>query len=303
MQKDILDFYATPTETTRLGKHVHLAAWLTDDVRALFQVVQGLIVHDRWLERYGTAETAAQHYPGHIAFAEDLLDRAFVLDPRSPAVPRPPEKRVIACCREYALLLCALLRAKGIPARARCGFATYFAVPGRYEDHWACEYWCDRTKRWIMVDPQIDPYQQSFLRADFDPLDVPDTHFIPGGKAWSMCRDGRRDPDSFGISADPARFGLDSLYGMWFVRGNLLRDVAALNKSEPVPFLVRLEKHLTWHPWRLVHCTDEELSRNDIDLLDRVAAFSADPDRFFDSLRYDYAIHADLRPPREVLVR
>jgi len=157
MQKDILDFYATPTETTRLGKHVHLAAWLTDDVRALFQVVQGLIVHDRWLERYGTAETAAQHYPGHIAFAEDLLDRAFVLDPRSPAVPRPPEKRVIACCREYALLLCALLRAKGIPARTRCGFATYFAVPGRYEDHWACEYWCDRTKRWIMVDPQIDP--------------------------------------------------------------------------------------------------------------------------------------------------
>lgn len=49
------------------------------------------------------------------------------------------------------LLTVALLRAGGIPARARCGFTAYF-VPGWYDDHWVAEYWDTSERRWIMVD-------------------------------------------------------------------------------------------------------------------------------------------------------
>jgi transglutaminase-like putative cysteine protease len=37
-------------------------------------------------------------------------------------------------------LFVALIRRKGVPARARCGFADYFE-PGKHLDHWVGEYW------------------------------------------------------------------------------------------------------------------------------------------------------------------
>ena len=96
------------------------------------------------------------------------------------------------------------------------------------------------------MDPQIDPYQQSLIEVDFTPLDVPNSRFLVAGQAWKQCRTGERDPEQFGIACPPEEFGLETLYGLWFVRGNLLRDLAALNKVETVPFLMRLDKGLPW---------------------------------------------------------
>lgn len=39
----------------------------------------------------------------------------------------------------YAGLSCAVLRSRGIAARVRCEFATYFQ-PGHGVDHWITEY-------------------------------------------------------------------------------------------------------------------------------------------------------------------
>ncbi|MCA2211786.1 transglutaminase-like domain-containing protein [Wangella sp. NEAU-J3] len=47
-------------------------------------------------------------------------------------------------CRHFAVLACALLRHRGIPARARCGFATYFQ-PGKGLDHTSGDGWRRRT--------------------------------------------------------------------------------------------------------------------------------------------------------------
>ena len=33
-----------------------------------------------------------------------------------------PERRFVGNCRHFTVLLCAFLRARGVPARARCGF-------------------------------------------------------------------------------------------------------------------------------------------------------------------------------------
>ena len=71
---------------------------------------------------------------------------------------RPPEKRLQGCCRDFSTFLASILRYKGIAARARCGFATYFG-PGHYEDHWVCQYWEAGETRWVRADAQLDTLQ------------------------------------------------------------------------------------------------------------------------------------------------
>jgi transglutaminase-like putative cysteine protease len=44
----------------------------------------------------------------------------------------------------FTLLLVALPRARGIPARARVGFGTYFE-PGQFLDHRVAEWWNERA--------------------------------------------------------------------------------------------------------------------------------------------------------------
>ena len=296
-----LDYYQEPEGITRIEKHLDFIRWLTNDVRAICRVVQGILVHDNWLHHYGISLKPEQIYDQNSSYMEDLLDKVVELDNRSLAIARSPEKRVIGCCREFATLLCAILRHKGIPTRSRCGFATYLAYPGYYEDHWICEYWDSDEERWVRVDPQIDPFQQSLISADFSPLDVPDSRFLVAGQAWKQCRAQERDPERFGIACPPEQFGLSTLYGLWFVRGNLLRDFAALNKVETVPFLLRLDKGLTWDAWRLVAAKEEEVSKSEYALLDTMAELSLDPDKAFREIRTLYTSQKELQPPEIIL--
>lgn len=302
MDQELLDFYTTPGQVTDLSPYADFVVWLTDDIRAITQVVQGLLIHDLWLPSYGIAMRREQVYDARIAYMTDLLDKALALDPRSLAIPRAPEQRVICCCREFATLLCAILRHKGVPARSRCGFAAYLAYPGYYEDHWVCEYFDHAQRRWIRVDPQIDPLQQSTLALDIDPLDVAQGRFLTAGEAWKLCRSGAVPADRFGIAADPKLWGLDSLYGLWFARGQLLRDFAALNKVETVPYLVRVGQHLSWESWRLVGSDDADITGDDLALLDRVADVAADATSLA-AITGTYAAHPDLQPPAEILAR
>lgn len=314
-----LDWYTQPGEITRIVRHKAFADWLPSDPGAIYQVVQGLITHDLWVERYGLDYDNTHEYPQKIAYMEDLLDKALELDGSNLAIPRHPKDRVIACCREFATLMCALLRAKGIPARSRCGFAVYFSWDGIYEDHWVCEYW--NGSRWVMADPQLDPLQQSMilgwsLKANqnstdkqdrirqFTPRDIKDDEFIPAGKAWLLCRSGKADPEHFGIGCPiQPEWGIDSLYGLWFVRGQLLRDFAALNKVETVPYLVRICKGLDWKDWRLVGSKDDELSDADYRLLDAIAQLSLDPDGNLDAIREAYRSNKDLTVPDSIIAR
>lgn len=316
---DVLKYYSEPGVITQLEKHKTFTDWLTADPGAIYQVVQGLIVHDMWVGQYGANYVEAHGYSQKTAYMEDLLDKALELDSSSLAIPRHPRDRVIACCREFATLMCALLRAKGIPARSRCGFAAYFGWNGMYEDHWICEYW--NGVQWIMADPQFDPFQQStsivwVLNSgndienkmqkikQFNPRDLKPDEFITAGQAWKLCREGKADPQNFGIGC-PIRpeWGIDSLYGLWFVRGQLLRDFAALNKVETVPYLVRICKGLNWKPWRLIALKDSELTSDELLLLDAIAELSADIDTNFNKIREAYSINSDLAVPEEIILR
>ncbi|MEW6229565.1 MAG: hypothetical protein AB1700_15985 [Bacillota bacterium] len=157
------------------------------------------------------------------------------------------------------------------------GFATYF-TPGHYEDHWICEYWRADEQRWAMVDAQLDEFQCKVLHIGFDPCDVPPGRFLPGGKAWNLCRTGQADPDLFGIF---------DMHGLWFIRGDLVRDLASLNRMELLP----------WDCWGIIDVKDEGLSAEDMALLDHVAALTLADNAAFPELRSIYENDPRLRVP------
>lgn len=113
--------------------------------------------------------------------ASALFQRALELDcSESLEHPRPTEQRVVGTCRHFAVLATAFLRAVGVPARARCGFATYF-IPPKQVDHWIVEYWSEEDRRWVRVDPEyIDRDTPGSCR----PEDLRLGEFLDAGEAW-----------------------------------------------------------------------------------------------------------------------
>ncbi|PJE76399.1 hypothetical protein COV05_04710 [Candidatus Uhrbacteria bacterium CG10_big_fil_rev_8_21_14_0_10_48_16] len=303
--------YTHPGALTDLKSFQDFTKWISPDPRVIFQVTQGLLMHDMWVERYGVEIKENQKRKVCSPSASNMLTQAQELEGFSLALPRSPSARVLGCCREFSVLATALFQAKGIPARARCGFALYLAPPGFYEDHWVCEYWNGVT--WTAIDPQIDPFQQSTFQdyantqsdidTDYkqmlltlDPLDVTSEHFINAGNAWKMYRSKTVKASQFGIGVDPQDYGMETLYGAWFLRGQLLRDFGALNKVETVPFLTRLEEKLDWTSWRLVAVDNDQLSQDDLALLDDIADLCAEPDGKLETIKNLFESNPELHP-------
>ncbi len=318
VKEEVLNYYRQPGIITNIEKYKEFTNWIVDDPNAISQIVQGLIVHDSWFNQYKVPYEEKHEYFQQTAYMEDILDKALEIDGSSLTIPRHPRHRVIACCREFATLMCALLRAKGIPARSRCGFAVYFAWNGEYEDHWICEFW--NGSDWVQWDPQIDPLQQSFItqwglegeKSDarikqikcFNPHNLKEGEFISAGEAWRLCRQGKEDPMNFGIGCEiRPEWGIDSLHGLWFVRGQLLRDFAALNKVETVPYLVRICKGLDWKAWHLVSVKDQELTKEEVKLLDHIAELSCNPDDNMQEIQQLYQKNPLLMVPPEIIKR
>ena len=226
MNTNPLVYYAFPGRMTDAREYIPLLDGLPTEISELVRVVQGLVIHIFWAERYGVTLSEERKQELNIRSVSQKLKHIQALDKAPLSADRPLEKKLVGNCRDFSTLLCAMLRHQGVPARARCGFGTYF-LPDHYEDHWVCEYWKADEQRWVMVDAQLDAFQREALDIQFDPLDMPPGQFVTGGEAWLMCRAGKADPDKFGIF---------EWHGIWFVRGDLIRDFLALNKVEILPW-------------------------------------------------------------------
>jgi hypothetical protein len=217
-------FYGVPAPMTDLSVLDGRLGTLPADIPSLVQMLQGLLVHIFWAERYGLNLNDERKAEVNLRPAARRFARLFELDPSPLTVSRPFERKLVSNCRDFTLMLVALLRRQGIPARARCGFGTYF-TPGHYEDHWVAEVW--DGGRWRWVDAQLDALQCQVLQISFDPLDLPPGAFVTGGQAWQRCRAGRADPDTFGIF---------EWKGWDFIRGDLFRDLLAFDRFEILPW-------------------------------------------------------------------
>ena len=103
----------------------------------------------------------------NLRTVENILRHAAGMQGGSLREERPMESRVVGTCRDYSTLLSSIFRSQGIPARARCGFGTYF-LPDHFEDHWVCEWWNENEQRWVMTDAQLDDLQKSVMEITFD---------------------------------------------------------------------------------------------------------------------------------------
>ena len=182
------EYYRHDGPMTAPGAHAEEFSKLPRDVARLCEIVQGLLIHrDIAPFLYDLKLTEAQREDGHLRPVAQMLTRIHELDSRPIAVARDYGGRLPSVCRHFSLMLSAMLRDHGIPARPRCGFGAYFNA-GKFEDHWVCEYWNAAESRWILVDAQMDPVQRKAFKLDFNPLDVPRDRFIIAGDAWQMCR-------------------------------------------------------------------------------------------------------------------
>jgi len=275
MNVDVLSYYASPGPMTDPKEHVSLFDGLPADVPALVEVVQGLLVHIFWAERYGLQlPQERKEREVNLRFVSNQLARIQELDVAPLTVARPLEKKLVGNCRDFSVMLCAMLRHQGIPARARCGFGTYFQGERYpYEDHWVCEYWKADEGRWVMVDAQLDAFQREALGIAFDPLDMPAGQFVTGGQGWQMCRAGQ---------ADPREFGIFEWYGLWFVRGDLLRDFLALNKVEILPW------DGGWGYLEHMEDLEAEMPEPILAVMDRIASLTLAGDEAFAEIRAVY---------------
>jgi hypothetical protein len=222
-----LEYYAAPGPMTDLaGLPADAFDGLPSDPVGLCRAVPGVVVHEMWAHAYGFDVPESRLTDLQARSAVEMTDVIRRLDAEPLSAARPAEQRMVGNCRHFSTLSAALLRHAGIPARARCGFARYFE-PGRYVDHWVTEYWHAGERRWVRIDAQLDEVQRAAITPEFDTEDLPPGPFVPAGEAWQLCRTGRAEPDSFGIF---------EFWGLWFVQANVVRDLAALNKMELLPW-------------------------------------------------------------------
>jgi Transglutaminase-like superfamily len=271
--------YLQPAVMTAPGTYQPLLADLPRGIAALAGVAHGLLIHEHIAGAYGVSLTSERRASVHIRPVAGLLGQMMAEDSRPLTVAREPAGRLPGNCRHYTVLAAAMLRAQGTPARARCGFGGYFGSDA-FEDHWVCEYWDQATAGWKLADAQIDDVQLKLFDVDFDLIDVPRDRFLVAGDAWRLCRRG---------DADPARFGLSLLNegGYWWIAANLLRDVAALNNMEMLP----------WDVWGAMPAPRETITGEQNTLFDRLAELTRDPDAAFADLTAAYVGDPRLHVP------
>lgn len=279
---DPLTFYSEPGPMTEAGTHASLFDDLPDDISSLCKIVQNNMTHVFWAERMKIRLSKARRSTLQIRPISKKLEQIAKTNNIALTVPRSFNQRQVGNCRDFTLLLVSILRHKKIPARARCGFGTYFE-PGRYIDHWVGEYWNAAEKRWIMVDSELDPSALQTFNIRFDPHDVPSDEFIVAGNAWKMCRAGKADPDKFGI--------LD-MHGLRFVWGDVVRDFLALNKIEILP----------WDGgWGFLNqkLSDPLPDESTLTLYDEIAQLTLEIDEKFQEIRAYYKKEPRFHAPSE----
>ncbi len=274
MSTDELAFYSSHSALTDPGAHAGLFQDAPRDEAALARWVRNVHFHEAYAMEAGLVLAPDVAGDPAVRFMEATLGRILKRDPRPLAMARSKERCFIGTCRDYALMLCALLRHQGRAARLRCGFAFYYEPGSGFgADHWVTEVWDGGQQRWRLVDAEVDPDLPQHRVIMVDPFNLPRDQFQTAGTAWCLHRAGAGKGCRYGI------FGLGER-GEWFMAANVLRDLAALNKREVTVF----------DYWGMATemCLQGAVSDQQRRVIDDLAAVTADDAWDFPALRRAY---------------
>ncbi|MGH7758613.1 MAG: transglutaminase-like domain-containing protein [Candidatus Dormibacteria bacterium] len=260
------EYWATSARITAPGVAASAIAALPADPAALRAVSQRLVIHYAEQERWGEWGVGVERLPEvDTRYAAASFDRLRAMGPADLAAERPPAQRMVGCCRDFTVLYLTMARDKGVPARGRVGYASYFR-PGWWVDHEMVELWDPGQRRWRLVEPEIvDDYVPPDGEGAFDPLDVPRERFLTGAEAWARARAGQLDPERCLVVPE-----LEEPYTRsWSsLRHHVVQDLAALRKQEM----------LLWDQWGILN-GDLPISGRELELLDELAAALRDQPR------------------------
>jgi hypothetical protein len=254
---DELTFYSTQSKFSDPGKYSKLFNSINNSINDICNVVHNLVVHqDATLEFYGFKVPEGKKLEANTRYIEKILEIIIKNNHQTLNVERKPEERFIGSCRDFALLTCSILRYKKIPARIRCGFANYFHKDW-YSDHWVCEYYDKKDLKWKLVDSELGKEELKKYQIDFDHTNILINKFLVAGNAWKFTRENKKDSNFFGVHGIEVK-------GFWFIKADVIRDLAALNKIELLP-------------WDYTEYIDDPFddiskrSKEEIDLIDNIS--------------------------------
>lgn len=285
MNAKIINFYKQTSLYTELGPYKTFAKNLPNDMKELCLLQRNQIIHpfdllDEQVRNnknsfYGDMAkipiTSLNYENDLFPTAQSMIAELLRRD-ENYSMNRDITKKIHVCCREQAILLASILKAKGIPARARSGFAIYCNLSNHEAgDHWITEYYSEDEKRWILVDADMC-YSKNILMEhgiDFNLLDIPREKFIFGAEAYLGLRENKYKDNEIYYTSTPITIGLSAaLHGLFY-------DFHSLMNHEII-FL---------HLPRYIINKNYELTEEEYQELDFLANLMLDPDSNFEQLQ------------------
>lgn len=284
---DSIKFYKRQSAMTDPGDFAPLFDCIPDDIGLIKSLVDGLILHFWDGSIYNYQIPYKKLLDIETRYVSKMLKKIGDSDTAPLTIARPFDKRIVGSCRDYATLFCSILRHKGIPARTRVAFSTFYFKEYNH-DEIVLEYWNVDKKKWCIVDPRVNNFhiQRKKLSVDFDLLDVPQDKLVVAGLAWQMVRANKACADSF-CGGDH-----NKNKGLWYIRDRLIQDFAALNSVE-----MQL-----WDAWGLM-LDDREIEENkeQLNYLDRIAHMTVEPDKNFNNIITQFDYDSNLRVPKKIM--
>lgn len=241
MDPNLLRYYREHGPMTEVRTKQDMVSNIPPDLETIVSYVQNVLLHQHWSGAYGVElNPARQREPFLRSFEEKLV---FLSEKGYSHVSeqKPYPERMVGICRDFSVVGAALCREAGIPARARCGFATYFG-PG-------------------------------------NPLDVGKDQFITAPRAWQMCRQGKADPELFGIF---------QWWGYDYLNCNLMLDVNSLLKMPMQP----------WDGWKGYKATAvQQWTEADFEVVDTLAELALSADENFPAFSQFVLGHDQIKVP------
>ena len=260
---------------------------LPDDVREVGRLLRAQIVHRVTLARGNSGSNSDLRYgdmrqipwwrqpeDDNFPTAAALLAELFRRDKQGFNPERKVENKLIVTCRFVAILMAAILKSKGIPARVRSGFDSYTSPkPGKSCDHWITQYWESKQESWITID--VD---NCFEDLRFDPFDLPPDLFDWSADVWLKAREGK---------VDPARFwNAGGFEGLMPIAWALFDDFHSLMNNEII------YNHI---PRYVAVGEFERISEANLEKMDALAYLMLKPDENFKVLCQLWQTEPDLR--------
>jgi len=281
MDEKILNHYLEFSQYTDPGPYKEiLKKSLPSDVKEIGLLLRKQIIHKMTFKNGNTGSNKDLRYGDmtHVPWyrqpeddifvtAPAMLAELFRRDPRGLVSDRGAENKLILTCRFVSILMSTLLKIKGIPARVRSGFSSYFDVTGlpggKSDDHWINQYWNQDKSRWVTID--VDGSIEGNLK--FDPYDIPEGTFDFSADAWLSVRRGGIDGNHFWNAGGHG--------GLIVIAWELFYDFHCLMNDEIIythtPEITNFGKF-------------DKLTTKQLEDIDHLAELMQNPDKNFDKL-------------------